>query len=350
MELPFVWLRDYCQCKDCQHPETKQRIFNTFAIPEVLEAKSITISPAGKSLIIKWQDDHLSEYSSEFLEGLRSDPESLNIKHNLWKGDTFKNAPPYVDYEQFMTDEKAVHQFLEMIEEFGFAFVEGTPPTGEATKEVSERICQLRGTIFGSGYYEMTANLEHKDTAYTPLPIEPHTDGTYSNDAPSYQVLHCIEENCQGGTNILVDGFMLAKVIKEKYPHDYYTLTNVQVPGQYIDTERGIHLMARRPIFRLNDSDSVVQVSFNNHDRAPFVISPEQMQDFYRAIQTFARLYSLPEFQYRRKLLPGSCLFFDNWRILHAREAYTGYRKLGGVYFNKEDVESRLRTLRQKYA
>jgi trimethyllysine dioxygenase len=41
-------------------------------------------------------------------------------------------------------------------------------------------------------------------------------------------------------------------------------------------------------------------------------------------------------------------LLFDNWRVLHARDAYTGYRRLAGVYLNKEDVESRLRHLRSQ--
>ena len=37
-------------------------------------------------------------------------------------------------------------------------------------------------------------------------------------------------------------------------------------------------------------------------------------------------------------------------RLLHARDAYTGYRRLAGAYLNKEDVESRLRVLRLKKA
>jgi len=40
-------------------------------------------------------------------------------------------------------------------------------------------------------------------------------------------------------------------------------------------------------------------------------------------------------------LLPGSVLVFDNWRLLHAREAYVGYRRLAGAYLNREDVDSR---------
>ena len=48
-------------------------------------------------------------------------------------------------------------------------------------------------------------------------------------------------------------------------------------------------------------------------------------------------------------VLPGSALLFDNWRVLHARDAYTGYRRVAGAYLNKEDVESRLRVLRRDY-
>jgi len=43
-------------------------------------------------------------------------------------------------------------------------------------------------------------------------------------------------------------------------------------------------------------------------------------------------------------------VFFDNWRLLHARDAYVGYRRLAGSYHNKEDVESRLRVLRSRAA
>jgi trimethyllysine dioxygenase len=65
-------------------------------------------------------------------------------------------------------------------------------------------------------------------------------------------------------------------------------------------------------------------------------------------LATFNALCSDPSLQHRRRLLPGSVLLFDNWRVLHARDAYTGYRRLAGVYLNKEDVESRLRSLRAR--
>jgi trimethyllysine dioxygenase len=104
--------------------------------------------------------------------------------------------------------------------------------------------------------------------------------------------------------------------------------------------------MARRPLFRHDQAGELQQVSYNNHDRAPFILPPEQQRRFYRALATFAGLCAEPSLHYRRRLLPGSMVMFDNWRLLHAREAYVGYRRLAGAYLNREDVESRLRVLR----
>jgi trimethyllysine dioxygenase len=252
-----------------------------------------------------------------------------------------------VAYEGFLKDDAILKDYLEKVESYGFAFVEGVPGTPEATQAVAKRIAYIRETIFG-GYWDFTANMEHKDTAYTSMAIGPHTDGTYAFDAPGYQMFHCRAADCTGGENVLIDGFKIAELMRREHPEDFKALTEIAIPGQYLDHERGVHLMARRPLFRLNDLGDLVQVSYNNHDRAPFTLSAAQQKTFYRALATFATYCKDESLQYRRRLLPGSVLLFDNWRVLHARDAYTGYRRLAGVYLNKEDIESRLRVLRIK--
>ena len=56
-------------------------------------------------------------------------------------------------------------------------------PTAAATEALLRRIGYVRETIFG-GIWEFTADLAKADTAYTNLELRPHTDGTYSHDAP----------------------------------------------------------------------------------------------------------------------------------------------------------------------
>lgn len=344
--LPLLWLRDNCQGPQSQHPETKQRLVDTFRIPPDIRARAIAVENDGRVLRVDWADGgHVSHFDAEFLAGLRFNPDVLPVRRTRWDRDSFDGVAPSVPYAGYLSDDGVLKEFLEQVARYGFCFVEGAPGTPEATQAVARRVTYIRETIFG-GYWDFTANMEHKDTAYTSMAIGPHTDGTYSFDAPGYQMFHCLAADCTGGENVLVDGFRVAERMQRERPDDYRILTEVAIPGQYLDHDRGIHLMARRPLFRLDDSGELVQVTYNNYDRAPFALPASRQTAFYKALAAFDTLCNDASLQYRRRLLPGSVLLFDNWRVLHARDAYVGYRRLAGVYFNKEDVESRLRFLR----
>jgi trimethyllysine dioxygenase len=346
--LPLMWLRDNCQDAQSQHPETRQRLVDTFSIAPDIAARAIGLEEQGRVLRVDWAEgDRSSRFDAGFLSGLRFNPDVLPVTVRSWDRDEITGHVPSVPYQGFMQDEAVVKQFLEQVASLGFSFVEGVPGTPEATQAVAARIAYTRHTIFG-GYWDFTANMEHKDTAYTTLAIGPHTDGTYSLDAPGYQMFHCLAAECTGGENVLIDAFRIAEIMQRDKPEEFRLLTEVAIPGQYIDESRGVHLMARRPLFRLDDSGQLVQVSYNNYDRAPFALPPARQRAFYQALSSFHALTADPSLQHRRRLLPGSVLLFDNWRVLHARDSYVGYRRLAGVYLNKEDVESRLRSLRAR--
>jgi trimethyllysine dioxygenase len=346
--LPLMWLRDNCQDAASQHAETRQRLVDTFSIAADIQARTIALEDEGRVLKVEWAEGgHVSRFDAGFLAALRFNPDVLPVTRWTWNRDEIAGRVPSVAHAAFMSDEAAVREFLEHVLRVGFCFVEGVPGTPQATQAVAARLAYTRQTIFG-GYWDFTANMEHKDTAYTSMAIGPHTDGTYSLDAPGYQMFHCLAADCTGGENVLIDGFRIAEIMRREQAADFQLLTEVAIPGQYIDEGRGIHLMARRPLFRLDDSGQLVQVSYNNYDRAPFALPPARQRAFYRALATFHALCNDVSLQHRRRLLPGSVLLFDNWRVLHARDAYTGYRRLAGVYLNKEDLESRLRSLRSR--
>ena len=113
------------------------------------------------------------------------------------------------------------------------------------------------------------------------------------------------------------------------------------MPGQYIGD--GAHLMSSRPVFRHDQTGELVQVSFNNGDRAPFLLEPDEQRAFYDALRAFEDLANDERLQWRHVLAPGEAMLFDNWRVLHGRKAYSGTRTLCGAYLNHEDFESRLR-------
>jgi len=344
--LSLLWLRDHCPCRACLHPETRQRQVDTFALPADLAPTRVEVAENGRQLVIEWHDGHVSRIATADLQ-TTSTPAPARV---LWDRTRIETETPQVAYQAVMAaDDSGLREWLEKIERYGFCFVEDTPATPEATQAVAKRVAYVRETIFG-GYWDFTANMEHKDTAYTTMAIGPHTDGTYSFDAPGYQMFHCLAFDGEGGASVFVDGFEIADIMRCETPELYRALTEIEVTGQYLDEEKGIHLLARRPALRLDSAGSLVQVSFNNLDRAPFWLPAARMDLFYRAYGSFARLANDPRLQYRRRLAPGSLVLFDNWRLLHARDAYNGYRRLAGVYLNKEDVESRLRGLRNKDA
>ena len=176
------------------------------------------------------------------------------------------------------------------------------------------------------------------DSAYTQNELRPHTDSTYSNDAPGLQLLLCCHYNAKGGESIMVDGFKIAEKIKKENKDIYDLLTSIEVTGQYIGD--GVILESKRPILRLNSKKELLQVSFNNYDRAPFRLHNKKMLKFYEAIKKFDLLANNKQYQWRHILKPGELLIFNNWRILHGRGSFKGSRKMAGCYINKEDFDS----------
>jgi trimethyllysine dioxygenase len=346
LTLSLFWLRDHDPNADSLHPDTQQRLIDTFQIPADIAARTVEVADDGQALRVEWlADGRVSRYQAQFLASLRADPEAMPALRSPWDGASIAANVPQVEHAALMRDDAVLLALLQQVERHGFCMVEAVPGTPAATIGVAERVAYIRMTIFG-GYYDFTADLAHKDTAYTSMAIGPHTDGTYSLDAPGYQIFHCLAADCSGGENILIDGFKVGQIMRREHAEDYQLLSTVGIPGRYLDHARGIQLMARRPLFRHDEAGELVQVSYNNHDRAPFVLAPAQQRRFYGALSRFAALCADPALHYRRRLLPGSVLLFDNWRLLHAREAYTGYRRLAGAYLNREDVDSRLRVLR----
>jgi trimethyllysine dioxygenase len=340
---PWLWLRDHAHDEATIHPVTQQRRLETATLPADLRATSATTDD--RVARIHWQGNaEVSEVPVDFLHRFRS-PTPAHIapapRPVLWDGASIADAPLQVEYEFVMDSSEGVRQWLTIVAAYGFALVTGTPATSAATEGLIRRVGYVRETIFG-GFWQFTDDLSKADLAYTTTHLSSHTDGTYSHDAPGLQMLHCLHFDGTGGESTLVDGFKIADVLRATEPELFEVLSNVAIPGQYIGD--GSHLMSARPVFRHDHHGTLVQVSYNNSDRAPFLLPPDDMARLYSALRAFDRLANSPAMQWSQVLRPGNALLFDNWRALHGRHAYTGQRTMCGAYLNHEDFESRLRT------
>lgn len=339
-EYPWWWLRDHDTAT--LHPVTQQRQLFTAGLDPALRGTAADV--ADGAVRITWSDGSKpSMLGVAILERFRTPglaSTAVASDRVLWDAETITDEWPTVPYADVMAGDEGVHAWLRKVATYGFCLVVGTPPTIDATRELIERIAYIRETIFG-GFWDFQANLAKADTAYTNIELLPHTDGTYSHDAPGLQLLHCLAFDGEGGQSTMVDGFRIASELRSSRPDLYDVLSRVHVPGQYIGD--GAHLMASRPVFRHDPSGELAQVSFNNADRAPFLLPPDEMEQFYEALRAFEALANDHRLQWRRVNPPGEAMLFDNWRVLHGRTSYTGHRHLCGAYVNREDYESRLR-------
>ena len=343
--FPWLWIRDHSESEKDLHPDSKQRQIDVFSNKLDNSVVSAKIQKKFKNVIIKWTDKSESCVSFNLLESMvksnHPSPQALN-NSMYWNSPQEIKSFPEISYSEFMKND-GLKKWLMHIERTGFVLVIETPETPEATKELMERMAYVRSSIFG-GFSVWDNKLESPDdTAFTSLAIEPHTDGTYVHDAPGLQTLHCLQKNSVGGENQLVDGLAIAEKIRIEYPEYFKILSNINIPGRYIKNDT--YLEAKRPLFRVNNLGKIVQVSFNNHDRAPFRLDNDLMNQFYEAYKVFHNLANDKSRQFEFMLEPGTVLTFDNWRVLHARASLTGYRQLCGGYHNREDFESRLRLI-----
>jgi len=333
---PNIWLRDHARDEENWDKRSNQRKTFTATLDFKLKIKSAEILDNGKSIKIIWPDlEKPVTYSYEFLFNNSLNNKSKIDSLKLWKENDLDDQI-YIDFDTVQSNE-GYKKFLKNLYQYGFSVVQNCKTEMSSVENIVNKIGYVRNSIFG-GLWSFESNEDKADSAYTQEELRPHTDATYSNDAPGLQLLLCCDYKAKGGDSIMVDGFKIAEIIKKDNKELFDILSTINVKGSYIGD--GVFLEAERPIFNLNSKKELFQVSFNNYDRAPFRFEKDLTIKFYEAIRTFDLMANSKEYQWRHILKPGELLIFNNWRVLHGRGSFDGTRKISGCYINKEDFDS----------
>mgnify|MGYP001388587134 CR=1 FL=1 len=207
-----LWLRDNAKDEKNWDYRSNQRKTYTASLSPKLFIKEASIIDNGKYIKILWSDSKKAiRYSTEFLSNNSLKKIIFNHKNILWKKKDISNQV-FLNYNDILS-KKGFKFFLKNLYDIGFCVIKNCKTQIETVESIANKIGYVRNSIFG-GLWNFESNEDMADSAYTQEELRPHTDSTYSIDAPGLQLLLCCDYKAKGGESIMVDGFNIAKVIK----------------------------------------------------------------------------------------------------------------------------------------
>lgn len=346
-----VWLRDNCACPVCRHPQALERRYLLLDQAAPIVIADATLHSGGHVSITFQPDESGFAHRSYFAAGwLRHHDYSEAARHErqespqLWSSLRLKELPAF-DYEEVMTTDRGLHDWLSAWRRWGVALLRNAPPEEGQVVKIASRVGPLRPTNFGL-HYDVLTMPKPNASAYTAMALEPHTDLANWQSPPDCQFLFCIANEAVGGMSILVDGFSVAEKIRGEDPAAFELLSTREIEFRFHDETCDVRRKAR--MIDLNADGSIRSVRFNNWLRSGFDLLPQDIEPMYRALLVMWREMRNPDFYIRPRLEAGDMFILDNYRILHGRDAFdpnTGRRHLQGCYVDRDYVMSRLRVL-----
>ncbi|KAI0033600.1 Clavaminate synthase-like protein [Vararia minispora EC-137] len=367
--FPYRWLRDSCQCADCVHPSTQQKLHRSSDIPRDVVPKINGVHSEEGGLRIEWANGHSSHYTDDFLSR-HSSPHQVAQFHRdtvrePWDSATFAaSKTKFLTWEALYTD-RGLLDGITQLERYGLLFLSGVPhedtsDEGSAVRQIANRFSLLTDTFYGQTW-DVQNIVNSRNIAYTNLNLGFHADLQYFDAPPHFQILHSIRNRVKGGTSLFVDAYAAAETLRRTDPAAYALLLSVPVPFHYINDGHHIHRthttleLTRFPNPRTGHHE-FLRVNYAPPFQAPLPVNTPSA--FYDALRRFAALLEEESAIHSYTLRETDAVVFDNRRVLHARTAFTDAeeleggegvnRWLKGCYFSADTMMDRGRVLRKK--
>lgn len=289
-------------------------------------------------------DDNRENYLQKFYR-----PEK-----RLWSKDDYKDVLQYFDFKKIIESDQELHDWLECLTVNGVAMIENTPQTESEARKIANRVGFIRKTHYGEEFI-VKAKEDTSNVAYLSAPLQIHTDLPYYDFAPGVNLLHClVQSKSNGAQNQLCDGFYVAKVMEEKFPEEFKSLSSVLVNWFDIGQEETgppFHSIYRAPMFCLDYENKIERVNHSIPQRDSFFSVPlQEVRGWYKALKLFVDLIHQESVEF--KTVEGTILCFDNSRLVHGRKKYKdvdgNYRHIVGAYLDWDEIFSRLRVLQKQ--
>lgn len=338
------WLRDNCSCDACIHPSTQERTFDLLCTSGAPSIEHLDLSPDG-ALIVHWKGGHNSRFESDWILHHRPGFSRASARLRDQRPWDARLSIPRFSLGTVMETKLGLRAWLEALIETGLTILEGLPKKTGVVEVVTERFGHVRPSNFGRVFTVMSKP-DPVNQAYTAAALPPHTDLPNWASPPSFQLLHCIENESGGGESIFVDGAKSMEVLKSESARMFELITSFPLEFRYRDQD--VDIRHRAPAAIIDEQGQLAVLRHNNGLLAPIDAQPEQMGEIYQAHRLLTEIVRRREHQARFVLQPGELVAFDNRRVLHGRSAFDpslGLRHLEGCYADWEEVTGRLRAL-----
>ncbi len=350
-----IWLRDNAQDAATRSPGNGQRLITLLDIPRETRIADARWDEGG--LTVRFEPDgKVVGFDPDWLLSRTYDKPAppaagwTGPEISRWDA-SLGDQGPVERYHVVRTDPGARLRWLRTVQRYGFARLTEAPTTSGGCLEVARLFGYVRETNYGRTF-DVRAEVDPSNLAYTNLGLQAHTDNPYRDPAPGLQILACLENSVEGGESIVIDGFKVAQELQAQSPHGFELLAKYCARFEYAGS-KGVRLRSKRPVIELGPDGELISIRFNNRSAAPFTDIPyDDMADYYAAYRRMAELIEEPALAVRFKLTPGDLFIVDNLRVLHARSAITsgGERWLQGCYADKDGLSSTLAALEEDSA
>ena len=345
-EIHPFWLRERVNGDKFVDIKTKQRLFDPTQIQENIKINDINLS--NDFLEVTFNDGAFTKLSKqELIEEFSNNDFIKLIKKVEW--DSSLDDLNIFKFKENFFEKEEMYNALVSFYKYGFVIFKDVPTKDNFLINFANAIGSVRRTNFGE-FFNVRSKPNPNDLAYTSLPLAPHTDNPYRNPVPCIQILHCIENNVQGGLSTLVDGFTVTEKLKKDFPKYYKILSEVKVRFQFVD--QSVVLEDWAEMIRVDENGEFKQVRFS--PRLDFVplLDLDKLELYYNARKKISELYNSDKYRIQFKLSPGDLLMMDNYRLLHGRTAYDsneGDRFLQGCYIDYDSTDGKLKHLKRKF-
>jgi len=293
--------------------------------PEEIAAASVELTPAG-GLRVSWFPGGVStDYEAAWLRShCCSASERAQRRRAILDWDaSITESPPQVSYDMACASDEGRLELYNRVLDHGFTFLRDVPPVPGKVADVGSLFGLVRPSPYASDKDDIRVEDIRNDPRIkvgttTSHFLAPHTDTCWRLSISGLVILHCLKSHDCGGETILVDGFEVARRLRETNPEAFELISRVPI-NFAASVNNGDEWRALGRIITCDTEGNVVGFRFNDRSVQQLDLPEDLIEPVYLAIERLERILYDPALWLRCNLRPGDAVVIDNQRVLHGR-------------------------------